>query len=86
MSCTATEDRVASRRADGREKEALFFAGMPMMTANAMLTLAHLPIIWRFRLVLHGVRLSRLAHDDLDDLWRQEVKRIASSPRHRPSR
>ena len=30
-----------------------------------MLTVTNIPPIWRFRMTLHGVRLRRLAHDDL---------------------
>lgn len=36
-----------------------------MMTANPVLALGRIPIIWHFRMVLHGVRLSRCAHDGL---------------------
>lgn len=36
-----------------------------MRTANATLTGATIPLIWRLRMMMHGVRLSRLAHDDL---------------------
>jgi hypothetical protein len=38
---------------------------MPVTTAKAILTVANIPAIWRFRMMLHGVRLSRLAYDDL---------------------
>jgi len=35
-----------------------------MRTAGAILTVAHIPLIWRFRMTMHGVRVSWVAHDD----------------------
>jgi hypothetical protein len=36
-----------------------------MKNTGANPTVATIPFVWRFRLMLHGVRLSRLAHDKL---------------------
>jgi hypothetical protein len=44
-----------------------------MMTVNAMLTVATIPLIWRFRMMIHGVRLTRLAHDDRATACRDTV-------------
>jgi hypothetical protein len=35
-----------------------------MRTAGAILTVANIPLIWRFRMTMHGVRVSWVAHDD----------------------
>jgi hypothetical protein len=56
------EDRLV--RAIRREDENFFFAVTPMKSTGAIQTAASIPSIWRFRMLLHGVRLSRLAPDE----------------------
>jgi hypothetical protein len=36
-----------------------------MKSTGTSLTVATIPFVWRLRMMLHGVRLSRLAHDEL---------------------